>query len=197
MNKPDKIIWHHSWLPDDNKILNDFKGICDYHTKVLKWAPPCGYHFVIERVDNKLVCHEGRKLYNPGAHTFGENTTSVGICVIGNFDKIKPDEETYKFCADVVVRKVYSYFGVLKHKRHSDYASKTCPGKYFDIGQILKYIDGKDKKKNWMEILESVKLSDPDWEGTILRIISNAETKEDREKLKYLPNLIEKIYYSK
>jgi len=190
MNKPNKIIWHHTWRPEDNKLLNDFKGICNYHTNVLGWRPPCGYHFVIEYVNNKLVCHEGRKMWETGAHTRGQNDSSVGICVIGNFDIRTPTDEIYRFCAKVVKEKVYNFFGVLEHKRHSDYSPKSCPGKLFDVKRIEYFL--KEDPHLWKQSLKN-RTDFPDrWENGLLKVWELIGTYPELEIFRFFPDLIEK-----
>jgi hypothetical protein len=75
-----RIIYHHS---ENCKSLKD---IFELHYRRYRWG--CiGYHFVISK-SGKI--YYTRDLSHAGAHTKNFNQNSVGVCLIGNFDKEKP-----------------------------------------------------------------------------------------------------------
>jgi len=82
-NKPDKIIVHHS----ASKTWT-YKEILDYH--INKGWLDIGYHYLIEK--NGIV-KRGRWAKKEGTHTIGQNTSSIGICLAGNFNEELPTKE--------------------------------------------------------------------------------------------------------
>ncbi len=128
MNKPNKIIIHHS-LTADNKVLSSFEAIKKYHIEVKKWND-IGYHYVIEYVNNKPNLRTGRREIYAGAHTQGQNEQSIGICVVGNFDIEKPTKEIIFMLASLI-RSIRIRHGKLPIHYHREFTNKTCPGKLF------------------------------------------------------------------
>ncbi len=140
VNKPEYIIIHHS-LTDDNVLLSDFEAIRRYHMQMNGWRD-IGYHWVLEKVNNKWAWRAGRKETEDGAHCKeqGMNFKSVGICVVGNFDKDTPTDEIYELvaakCKDIMSR--WPKIKVENIKPHREYATyKSCPGKNFDMNAII------------------------------------------------------------
>lgn len=88
-----------------------------------------GYHFVIYK-DGSL--HRGRLVDEIGAHCEGQNTESIGTCLIGRtmftevqYDTLRNLHETLK-----------SFYPDIEAFGHHDFnPKKTCPN--FDINQIL------------------------------------------------------------
>lgn len=160
-NNPKKVIMHHS-ATKDGKTLNDFKSICKYHTEVKKWTGPCGYHLVSEYVNYGLITHTGRPMDKEGAHCIGQNTNSIGWCLVGNYDKDKVDDKQYEFLAKEYVRLVFPKYGRLPVERHNKYSSTACPGKNFDIDKLNFLIDRFDNvvkpKRNELTFLKEKKL---------------------------------------
>lgn len=132
MNTPNKVITHHAvsskahtaedvdnwhkvrWPGFTSSIFRNAKGEF-YHV---------GYHYVIEW-DGRVVQTRGEG--EEGAHTVGQNDSSIGVCFMGNFDLHMPSElqkEAFK--------KLYA--GILERHRittcvpHRKYANKSCHG---------------------------------------------------------------------
>ena len=82
-NRPNKIIIHHSarreWSPEE---------INEYH-KAKGWKG-IGYNFYITKDGTIYSC---RPENAEGAHTIGENSSSIGICLEGNFEE-RSEENT-------------------------------------------------------------------------------------------------------
>jgi hypothetical protein len=157
MNNPDKIILHHS-ATEDGLILKDFDSIKNYHVNVKCWND-IGYHFIIENYQKKPICLEGRKLYETGAHTIGQNEKSVGICIVGDYDKsIVPEDlllELYK-----LIEKIYKHYDrYLPIFPHSDFKNKSCPGKNFPLTLVKKM-----SKEIWNKINDVEKF---DFDGVV------------------------------
>jgi len=86
--KTERIILHHSLSG-----FGDVENIRRWHTM----PPPAGhgwsdvgYHFVITRDG---ITQTGRDVRLVGAHAFGRNRDSIGVCLIGNFHKYEPTYE--------------------------------------------------------------------------------------------------------
>lgn len=134
MNVPKSVIWHHS-ATKDGTVLKDFNNIRDYHININRWND-IGYHLVIEEVNNKLVALKGREFDVIGAHCKGNNTNTIGICVVGNFNFEKPTDKLYEFCATTYMKYIYPEFGLISNHRHNEYRNTDCPGKNFNLDKI-------------------------------------------------------------
>jgi len=132
VNKPNKIIMHHSSTDDDN-YSNDYDAIEWYHTVVKGWND-IAYHWIVE-YDNGIKVKKGRDELVTGAHTLGQNAESIGICLVGNFDLYEPSSEQYETLVRLICE-IRLRHGNLPLYRHSDFAQKTCPGVKFDMAEI-------------------------------------------------------------
>lgn len=128
VNKPNKIIIHHS-ATEDGKVLSSFNAIKKYHMETNGWND-IGYHYVIEYVKNVPTIQKGRDDKTVGAHTVGQNSQSIGICVVGNFDKTVPDDAIIDKLVELI-KDIRIYNGYLPIHYHNEFANKTCPGKFF------------------------------------------------------------------
>ncbi|MCT4507352.1 MAG: peptidoglycan recognition protein family protein [Tepidibacter sp.] len=156
MNKPNKIIIHHS-LTKDSKTVS-WEAIKRYHINNQGYRD-IGYHWGIELVKNEYKVFKGREEWEVGAHTRGANTNSIGICLVGNFDNSEPPkEQLYKLI--VLIKDIYSRYGELPIYTHNHFASyKSCPGRKFPF--------------NWL--LDQIKKSNPnnDFASAINKLVSN------------------------
>ena len=135
MNNPKKIILHHS-LTKDSKTVS-WVAIKKYHTEYLSWDD-IGYHYGIELTHSFYRVYEGRDYRKQGAHVYGHNKDSLGVCVVGNFDLEKPSQFVWDFTLNLI-RKLMFMHDIEKKDiyGHRDFSSrKTCPGKYFDINKF-------------------------------------------------------------
>ena len=126
MNNPDKIIIHHS-LTNDHKVLSSFEAIRNYHINVKGWSD-IGYHGVFEYVDNKPTFRQGRKWTQKGAHCIDQNSTSLGWCIVGNFDKDKLPKDMLALVLSKKAEWEYQLEKDLPIYFHRDFSQKTCPG---------------------------------------------------------------------
>ena len=124
-SKTNVAVLHHAAAsncsPDDIHrihLMNSWAGI--------------GYHFYI-RKDGSI--YRGRPLNAIGAHVSGNNSSSLGICFEGNFEKekmpyiqLKSGQELIKY-----LKSMYPDINVVKHK---DLNATACPGKYFPFDEI-------------------------------------------------------------
>lgn len=128
--KVDKIIIHHS-ASHDGKTLN-WGQIRRYH--VSKGWRDIGYHYGIEIVDYEYEILIGRFENENGAHCPGENKKAIGICLVGNFEKIPVVPAQWEK-AKKLVRQVMDNHGLKTGDvyGHRDFAQTACPGKNFDM----------------------------------------------------------------
>jgi N-acetylmuramoyl-L-alanine amidase len=138
--KPSYIIIHHS-LTKDSKTVS-WQPIRKYHLS-LGWQN-IGYHYGIEMINHeKYEILAGRMEGTTGAHTKGLNEVSIGICLVGNFDKNPPNMWQWKIllklCKNICLRYAIS---ADKVKGHREYAShKSCPGNAFDMIKFRKDLE--------------------------------------------------------
>lgn len=162
------IVLHHS-LTADSKVVN-WEAIRKYHmawryqgnviteaegnaliAKGVKGVEPpdsdIGYNFGIEDVgakDGVPVFEYGRVLTIPGAHAKGFNTNGIGICVVGDYQTIRPERQKWDVAAlaCMYLRKVWYdklaiNLKVLGHRETYPLlgvaVAKDCPGSAWDM----------------------------------------------------------------
>jgi len=147
---PKYLIIHHSETSDGK--AKDWDAIRRYHKDVRGWSD-IGYHYGIERVNGEIAVQVGRSESTPGAQCkeAGMNHKSLGLCVVGNFDKAAPDEEKLGVLRGLCTSLMAAYGippeNVLGHAEAQmlelDQPTKTCPGKMFDLNDFRASIGGK------------------------------------------------------
>ena len=127
MNKPTVIITHHALSRQDHTV----KDVDDWHrqrwpgfTSRAGWH--VGYHYVIE-TSGKVT--KTREFDEEGAHTLGVNTSSIGVCFMGNFDLHYPSDAQMKAWYKIY-ETIQNQYPSIPCKPHRAYASyKSCHGK--------------------------------------------------------------------
>jgi hypothetical protein len=128
------IIIHHS-LTADGTTANNTKAIAKYHKETNGWDD-IGYHYLVESIRGKIQIMTGRPIQFKGAHCPPNN--SIGICLIGNFDKSKPSMERLMWLNRLVIGLMIIYnMSPDDVHYHSDYSKKTCPGGKFPKEEFL------------------------------------------------------------
>ena len=136
--KPSWVILHHS--ATDDGPGSDFEAIRRYHMEVNGWSE-IGYQMLIEMDGGKLVVKQGRPIGAIGAHCLGFNGRSVGICLVGDYDKAAPLDDALFLLASVC-RELQRTYGipadqVIGHRESFPLlgkpVEKTCPGMLFDL----------------------------------------------------------------
>lgn len=127
--KTSRIILHHAaattcTIEDIHKwhLANGWNG--------------CGYHYLI-RKDGAV--YGGRPINSVGAHAYGHNDDSIGICFEGNFTNEKPTTAQIYAGVELVQTLLTEY--VLKPSdviRHSDVNATVCPGNLFPYSEFIK-----------------------------------------------------------
>jgi N-acetyl-anhydromuramyl-L-alanine amidase AmpD len=148
------IVIHHSATRDQK--TNDWETIRRWHTgehpqSNLRWKD-IGYHFGVEREDKKIKLRKGRDLRTIGAHAGSGNKMfnqfGLGVCIIGNFDTTKPDDELIdtaaKLCHQLCYMFDIPYNNIIGHREVYKYfqmdQQKTCPGTNFDMARFRKLV---------------------------------------------------------
>lgn len=133
MRKINLLVIHCSATPTTMDI--GVKTITKWH-KNKGWSD-CGYHYII-RLDGTL--ETGRPIEKVGAHAYGFNRNSLGICLIGGCDRdLKPlktitpkQEETL---VNLLIKLEWEHLD-LKIKGHNELSKKACPS--FNVQDLLK-----------------------------------------------------------
>lgn len=94
-----------------------------------------GYHFLV-RKDGSIW--EGRPIDKVGAHAYGYNNDSIGICFEGNFEKEKMSTAQKNAGKWLVSYVKGLYPTITTVQRHKDLGSTACPGRNFPFTEIKK-----------------------------------------------------------
>lgn len=102
-----------------------------------------GYHYVIY-IDGSL--HVGRPLDIDGAHAFGHNHGSIGICYVDGLNRqgrpantLNKKQEQTLVTLITALRALFPSAGL---HGHNDYSNKECP--CFDVSSWWKKYDNQD-----------------------------------------------------
>ena len=88
--------------------------------------------------------YRGRQEDTVGAHAYGSNSTSIGICAEGNFETdIMGDAQ--KQAIIELVNYLKNKYGITKVIRHKDVNATACPGRNYPFDEI---VNGKPQENN-------------------------------------------------
>ena len=118
LDKIHLIILHHQCGKGQT-----VEEIHNYHKNKLKWAG-IGYHFFI---DFEGHVHQGRPIEYVGSHCAGNNTSSIGICLEGDFRKDKPTNEQIQACKELIKYICKTLGKSLRVLNHRDLYRTLCP----------------------------------------------------------------------
>lgn len=134
------IVIHHTGFPDVDKD-STAADIHKYHQEHNQWAG-IGYHYLI-RKDGTI--EQGRQPGKVGAHAFGHNGKSLGICLAGNFEIGRPTEAQMQAVKELCLWLCDKY-GLDPMKKgvivgHRDVNDTLCPGRhlYKHLGEIRRF----------------------------------------------------------
>lgn len=126
-NVPDKIIVHHTASSRDRTTIAEInkwhkdRGFTKSETDLY-----VGYHYVIT---GNGVVENTRRWYEVGCHTIGENTTSIGIALTGNFDIELPsfaqEIALGRLLCTLMSKHGIPIISIYPHRKFSD---THCPG---------------------------------------------------------------------
>lgn len=143
MRKIDKIIFHCSATVEGQNI--SVATIRNWHVKGRGWSD-IGYHYYIG-IDGKI--NSGRPVNKIGAHTKGENESSIGVCYCGGLDANKKAKDTRTEAQKVAIIKLIKtlkniYPDASLHG-HNEFANKACP--CFDVQEEYAELQPKGYKR--------------------------------------------------
>lgn len=127
------IIMHHSGTPTGNGKIFDY-----YHREIRRMENGLAYHFVIgngsDSDDGEIEVAERWKKQIEGGHVKSDayNQVSVGICLVGNFERSRP---TRKQVAAAIELVDHLKNGLLDGRPdlllHREIQETICPGRHF------------------------------------------------------------------
>lgn len=127
-NTPTKIIVHHSATSTPNPQfldINEWHRLREFPKSSLGYF--VGYHYVIEKNGD---LKQARQDVEEGAHTIGENTSSIGICLVGNFDEETPTPQQISALGQLLLVICDTYkIPMAQIFPHRHFANKSCYGK--------------------------------------------------------------------
>lgn len=133
LSQIDQVIIHHSTGPTTQTPLS----IAQYHIGPNhisnEGIPGIAYHYIIDR--EAKVFHT-QDLENISWHVSGQNTRSIGICFIGNYDELEPTKMQMLQLVKLIQYLNRKLGRKLQFAGHRDYSTKTCPGKHVDLGLV-------------------------------------------------------------
>jgi hypothetical protein len=169
MREIDHIILHHSGTsatngkgdPDGQQIYEAIKRA--HHERAIKeqWLINyvekgreedyiIDYHYLIGPTGKVF---EGQPVEIVGYHCGNKamNLRSIGICLLGDFEKTIPSKAQVDALVDLLVDAIKKYKIPIENiKKHKDIVNTDCPGKYFPFNTIIS------------EVKNEVALKEPD-----------------------------------
>ncbi len=126
------IVLHHSEVLSRHSV----KDVHTWH-KNKGWAG-IGYHYFITK-DGEI--HTGRPRDTWGAHAYGHNGESVGVCFEGDFNKEDPRAKQLE--ASVLLLAILSLaYGNIPIFPHRELTTgKNCPGKRFPFESLWEKVE--------------------------------------------------------
>ena len=135
INTPKWLIIHHSGGTDADPLADSsnftFEQCNELHKERFNFISSLGfyvgYQYYIEK-DGTLK--QGRADNEEGAHCIGYNTSSIGICLAGNFDATLPTDAQVVTLTKLLKEKSVQY-NIPKENivPHRKFAQKTCYGR--------------------------------------------------------------------
>lgn len=128
------IVIHHSRVTGKHSVREIHAWHRNRKTKDGKMWAGIGYHFYV-RKDGEI--YVGRPLDTVGAHAYGFNSRSIGVCFEGNFNC--ETMEDLQLNASVMLLSLLSLaYGNAGFRRHDTLDSKSCcPGTNFPYDRLI------------------------------------------------------------
>ncbi len=134
MNTPKYLIVHHTGGTDANPLQDSssftFEQCDELHKQRFNFKSSLGYYVGYQYYISKDgTIKQARADDEEGAHTLGQNFSSLGICLAGNFDVTDPTSEQIVSLTKILKEKSAQY-GIPANNifPHRHFASKTCYG---------------------------------------------------------------------
>jgi N-acetylmuramoyl-L-alanine amidase len=129
------LIIHHTGGTDLNPLADTsnqtFEIVDDYHRQKWNFRSTLGHYLGYQYfIDKTGKVTQARADEEEGAHTLGQNRTSIGICLAGNFDATNPTPAQVESLRALLNRLIAKYNltpdQIVPHRK---FAIKTCFGR--------------------------------------------------------------------
>lgn len=136
MRDINRVILHCTATKEGQDIsLETIRG---WHVIGNEWHD-VGYHYVI-LLNGEIAL--GRNVFTEGAHTSGENKTSIGVAYVGGLDENGEPKDTMTLYQDIAFMRLFESlcvtFGNLGLHGHNEFSTKACPS--FDVQEKYKFL---------------------------------------------------------
>lgn len=92
-----------------------------------------GYHFYVKK-DGSV--YRGRPIDMVGAHAYGSNFDSIGICAEGDYStQSQPDAQVTAI--QELIAHIKGIYSIQKIQKHSDVCNTDCPSKNYRFNEIV------------------------------------------------------------
>lgn len=151
-----KLVWNSS-LRNRNKtnyiILHHAAGNGDvlaiHNGHIARGYGGIGYNYYVRKSGQ---IYRGRPEKVEGAHTYGYNDESIGICFEGNFETdVMSDAQLY--AGRWLIYDILKRYPDVEIKRHKDFDATACPGANFPMDKFVKKVVQEEVK----DIIENTK----------------------------------------
>ena len=135
------IVIHHS-----GSLSGDVKGMDRYHREERRMENGLAYHFVIgngrRMKDGEIAMGNRWQRQIDGGHlaSYKQNQTSIGICLVGNFDKQRPTKrqmESLRVLVEYLMDRCHLPSSAVKSHQQINVIHTRCPGKHFPIKTFM------------------------------------------------------------
>lgn len=124
------LVVHHTAGGAKRTLLaakRELRNIQRQHMDAQGWSD-IGYNFIIDRWGRVW---EGRGLFRVGAHTAGQNTNTIGVSFMGNYENLRLNARQIR-AYEALVKRLHErgvrFEQVKGHNQMPDQAT-ACPGK--------------------------------------------------------------------
>lgn len=145
--KTNRMILHHSGVT----VLQSVEIIHNYHKNTRGYAG-IGYHFYV-RKDGTV--YRGRPEDTVGAHAYGANSDSIGICAEGDYNT-ETMSEVQKNAIKELVAYLKAKYGINTVVGHRDTIATSCPGKNYPFDEIVNGAVHKSEQYTYKEFVGDV-----------------------------------------
>jgi hypothetical protein len=135
------VVIHHSGVDEGT-----MKSMDRYHREERHMENGLAYHFVIGNGngmgDGEIGVGKRWREQLDGGHlaSVKQNTYSIGICLVGNFDRKKPTARQLKnltALTEALMKRCKLSTRAVKTHKQINVIGTRCPGRYFPTGSFL------------------------------------------------------------
>lgn len=132
----DHLVLHHTAFPSSGIGGRTLTAEARHMRQIQRWHldrgwATIGYHFVVSPSGRIFA---GRPVDRLGAHVAGHNAGTVGVCLMGDFERERPTAAALTALEHVRARLVPGGASValLGHRDHRGHETSACPGRYLN-----------------------------------------------------------------